>query len=83
MLLNYAVLLAILCLIGVILVPISRESSSFAVLDTATALLFVAWLIGFTSGYTLGGVIHLLLAFAILLCLVRIAVGALPTTNSF
>jgi hypothetical protein len=40
-------------------------------LETPAIILFVAWLLGLVSSYTFGGYIHLLLAAAVLLLIVR------------
>ncbi len=45
---------------------------------TITILLFLLWLIGMVSSYTLGGFIHLLLLLAIVTLLIRIIQGRRP-----
>ena len=45
---------------------------------TITILLFVLWLIGMVSNYTMGGLIHLLLLIAVITFLVRIIQGRRP-----
>ncbi|HTM01527.1 MAG TPA: lmo0937 family membrane protein [Candidatus Omnitrophota bacterium] len=45
---------------------------------TITIILFVLWLIGMVSNYTLGGLIHLLLLIAVLTFLIRIIQGRRP-----
>ena len=45
---------------------------------TITVLLFVMWLIGMISNYTMGGFIHILLLLAIVTMLVRIIQGRRP-----
>jgi len=45
---------------------------------TITILLFVLWLIGMVSNYTMGGLIHLLLLIAVITFLIRIIQGRRP-----
>jgi len=45
---------------------------------TITILLFLLWLVGTVSNYTLGGFIHLLLLLAIVTMLIRIIQGRRP-----
>lgn len=45
---------------------------------TITVILFVLWLIGMVSNYTMGGLIHLLLLIAVITFLVRIIQGRRP-----
>lgn len=47
-------------------------------LEIVAILLIVAWLLGVLSAYTFGGAIHLLLALAVLLLLVRWVRGRPP-----
>lgn len=47
-------------------------------LTTILVLLLVLWLLGFVSGTTLGGFIHILLIIAIALVLIRIIQGRRP-----
>ena len=42
---------------------------------TIALVLMVLWLLGFVSGYTMGGFIHLLLVAAVIIVLVRIIKG--------
>jgi len=42
---------------------------------TISIILFVLWLVGLISSYTLGGWIHILLVFAIIIILVRLISG--------
>jgi uncharacterized protein DUF5670 len=49
-----------------------------AMLWTITVLLFVLWLIGMVSNYTMGGLIHLLLLIAVVTMLIRIIQGRRP-----
>jgi len=42
---------------------------------TISIILFVLWLLGLVSSYTLGGWIHILLVFAIIIVLVRLISG--------
>jgi hypothetical protein len=44
-------------------------------LTTIAVVLFVLWLLGLVSSYTLGGFIHLLLVFAIIAVLIRLIQG--------
>jgi hypothetical protein len=45
---------------------------------TIAVLLFVLWLLGIVSSYTLGGFIHILLVLAVIAVLVRIIQGRSP-----
>jgi Family of unknown function (DUF5670) len=45
---------------------------------TISIILFVLWLLGLVSSYTLGGWIHILLVFAIIIVLVRLISGRRP-----
>ena len=45
---------------------------------TITVLLFVLWLVGMISNYTLGGFIHVLLLLAIATVLIRVIQGRRP-----
>ncbi len=47
-------------------------------LESLAIVLLILWLLGFLSSYTLGGVIHLLLVFAIVSILVRVIRGDGP-----
>jgi hypothetical protein len=47
-------------------------------LTTILVLLLVLWLLGFVSGTTIGGFIHILLVIAIALVLIRIIQGRRP-----
>jgi hypothetical protein len=42
---------------------------------TICVILLVLWLLGLVSGYTLGGVIHVLLVIAIIVIVVRLIQG--------
>jgi hypothetical protein len=44
-------------------------------LFTIAALLFILWLLGMVSSYTLGGFIHILLILAIISVLIRVIQG--------
>lgn len=46
--------------------------------ETIIALLFVLWLIGVVSSYTMGGLIHILLVLAIITVLMRVIQGRRP-----
>ncbi|MGE5179890.1 MAG: lmo0937 family membrane protein [Bacteroidota bacterium] len=45
---------------------------------TIAIILFVLWLIGMVSNYTMGGLIHLLLLIAVVTLLIRIIQGRRP-----
>jgi len=45
---------------------------------TLCAILIILWLLGFVSGYTMGGLIHILLVVAIIIVLVRVISGEKP-----
>lgn len=45
---------------------------------TIFAILFVMWLLGMTTGYVLGGFIHILLILAVAAVLIRIIQGRNP-----
>jgi hypothetical protein len=45
---------------------------------TICAVLLVLWLLGLITGYTIGGLIHILLVVAIIVVLVRIITGRKP-----
>ena len=47
-------------------------------LETIIVVLFVLWLLGLATSYTLGGFIHLLLVLAVIAVLVRIIQGRNP-----
>ncbi|MCB1055471.1 MAG: lmo0937 family membrane protein [Acidobacteria bacterium] len=42
---------------------------------TLIAILLILWLLGLISGYTLGGVVHILLVVAVIVLLVRLIQG--------
>jgi len=44
-------------------------------LGTIVAVLVVLWLLGVTTAYTMGGLIHLLLVFAVIAVLLRVVRG--------
>jgi len=44
-------------------------------LEIIAVLLILLWLLGMISSYTIGGFIHLLLVFAVILVLVRLIQG--------
>jgi Family of unknown function (DUF5670) len=44
-------------------------------LGTIAAVLIVLWLLGLVTSYTLGGFIHILLVFAVVLIVVRLIQG--------
>ncbi len=45
---------------------------------TIAVILLILWLLGFISGYAIGGFIHLLLVIAIIVILIRIIQGRRP-----
>lgn len=45
---------------------------------TIAVILLILWLLGFISGYAMGGFIHLLLVIAIVVVLIRIIQGRRP-----
>ena len=45
---------------------------------TICVILLILWLLGLVTGYTLGGLIHILLVIAIIVVLVRIIQGKKP-----
>ncbi len=45
---------------------------------TIFVILLILWLLGFVSGYTIGGFIHILLVIAIVVVLIRIIQGRRP-----
>ncbi len=45
---------------------------------TIFVILLILWLLGFISGYTIGGFIHILLVIAIVVVLIRIIQGRRP-----
>ena len=42
---------------------------------TIVVILFVLWLVGMVSSYTMGGLIHILLVLAIIVVLIRVIQG--------
>jgi len=47
-------------------------------LETIAVILIVLWLLGLTTSYTMGGLIHILLVLAIVAVLVRVIQGRRP-----
>jgi len=47
-------------------------------LGTICVILLILWLLGLISGYTMGGVIHILLVIAIVVVLIRVIQGKRP-----
>jgi hypothetical protein len=45
---------------------------------TLFLILLVLWLLGLVSGYTIGGLIHILLVVAIIVVLIRVIQGRRP-----
>jgi hypothetical protein len=48
------------------------------VLTTIVVVLLVLWLLGVTTSYTLGGLVHILLVIAIIVVLLRVIQGRNP-----
>jgi len=48
------------------------------VLTTIIVVLLVLWLLGVTTSYTLGGLVHILLVIAIIVVLLRVIQGRNP-----
>jgi len=48
------------------------------VLSTIVVVLLLVWLLGVTTAYTLGGLIHVLLVIAIIVVLIRVIQGRNP-----
>ena len=46
---------------------------------TIFVILLILWVLGLMTGYTMGGVIHILLVIAIIVVLVRVIQGRKPT----
>ena len=44
-------------------------------LGTILVILLILWLLGLVSGYTMGGVIHILLVIAVIVIVVRLIQG--------
>jgi hypothetical protein len=42
---------------------------------TICVLLIILWLLGFVSGFTMGGVIHILLVFALVVVVIQVVQG--------
>ena len=55
-----------------IIISVAKESN---MLWTIFVILLILWLLGLVSGYTMGGVIHILLVIAIVVVLVRVIQG--------
>lgn len=47
-------------------------------METILIILVIMWLLGMVSGYTLGGVIHILLVIAVITVLLRVIRGRKP-----
>jgi hypothetical protein len=47
-------------------------------LETIAVVLLVLWLLGMVTSYTVGGFIHILLVFAIVMILIRVIQGRKP-----
>lgn len=44
-------------------------------LETIVVVLIVLWLLGMVSSYTMGGLVHILLVFAVIVVLLRVIQG--------
>jgi hypothetical protein len=47
----------------------------FSMLETIAIILVVLWALGMVSSYTMGGLVHILLVFAIVVVLIRVIQG--------
>jgi hypothetical protein len=47
-------------------------------LETIAIILFILWVLGLVSSYTMGGLVHLLLVLAVVVVLVRVVQGRRP-----
>jgi len=54
------------------------DRKDIAVLSTLIVVLVLLWLLGITTSYTLGGLIHILLVIAIIVVLFRVIQGRNP-----
>ena len=54
----------------------ARKESNM--LWTIGVILIILWLLGLVSGYTMGGVVHILLVIAIVVVIVRVIQGRRP-----
>jgi uncharacterized membrane protein YjdF len=54
------------------------DEKTLFMLEIIAIVLVVGWLLGVVSSYTLGGFIHILLAFAVILILWRVIRGRPP-----
>jgi Family of unknown function (DUF5670) len=56
----------------------TSDRKEITVLSTLIVVLVLLWLLGITTSYTLGGMIHILLVIAILVVLMRVIQGRNP-----
>jgi hypothetical protein len=56
-------------------------SKGTVMLSTIAVILIVLWLLGTVTSYTLGGFVHVLLAIAIVVVLIRVIQGRNPVGN--
>lgn len=49
-----------------------------SMLWTIFVILLILWLLGFVSGYTIGGFVHILLVIAVVVVLIRVIQGRRP-----
>jgi hypothetical protein len=57
---------------------LGHASEEVVMLWTIAVILFVLWLLGLVTSYTLGGFIHLLLVLALVVIVVRVLQGRRP-----
>ena len=54
------------------------DNEEEGMLYTIAIVLFVLWLLGYVSSYTMGGFLHVLLVLAIIMVLIRVIQGNRP-----
>jgi hypothetical protein len=57
---------------------IPEEETKMDLLWTVAIILFILWLLGLVTSYTLGGFVHILLVLAIIVILIRVIQGRRP-----
>jgi hypothetical protein len=55
--------------------PVVRGGRRKKMLETIVVVLVVLWLLGMVSSYTMGGLVHILLVFAVIVLLLRVIQG--------
>ena len=55
--------------------PYRARKKSKSMLWTICVVLLILWLLGLVSGYTMGGVVHILLVIAIVVLVVQVVQG--------